>query len=445
MAVNFSHLTIKPISKSEEHKETQSVYHMPNLSDASKIIDSRTLKDFKDQVFGGYKLSAASAALDKALMEDKVEPALHWSAQLLLSGTVQPLWNKLITVASKIINVNNPKLPEFLYNKNLAWQQITDNGKYTKDNILLLRNHSTVRLLLAEMIAILALSKKRKLNTLPRIKKEEFIIDTFKSKLVAIDNTLSNGIFQDGDPSEIRIAGNEMAYHLYHGNLSKTLYWLNWILEWEKINTKKYGKYECASRSIEGIDSKFFKDVVWLIWAIINKIRSIRYHGAVSECNTEINTEINNQIGYLWKMYINKFTPAARSRKQPLIIWSILCMVENVDMKIPLVDRPHVLFQSLLGMDKIIATLKSQEVHHVVNNDLLNVIVENNYMMPENYKQLEAYKLRVMNERQHIQKEQEAQRVATAAKIQSKTQSNVNVQSLQKLNDVYKLDKMMYA
>lgn len=435
MSVNFSHLTIKPITKKEEERnKTGSDYHTPSISDASKIIDSRTVKDFKDQVFGGYKLSAASAALDKALLEDKVEPALHWTLQLLLSGTIQPLWNKLINFACKVINIYNPLLPEFLYNKTIAWLHITENAAYTgKDNVLKLRNHPTVRLLLAEMVTIISLSKKRKLNILPRIKKEEFIIDTFKAKLQAKDNTLVDGILADGDPSEIRIAANEMAYNLYGGNLAKGLYWLNWILEWEKINTKKYGKYECAARIIEGVDSKHYRDVVWLIWAIINKLRGLKF--------VITGASISGQMDFLWKMYCYKFTPGARARKAPLIIWAILYLTENVDMSVPLVDKPTVLFQSLLGMDKIAATLKSQEVYHVVNNDLLNVVVENNYMMPQNYKQLETEKAQRV---QDLVRQQQAQAAAKAASSKNKA-SEANQLSIQKLNDVYKLDRMMYA
>lgn len=426
MSVNFSHLTIKPITKKDESTSKYSQgLHTPSISDAIRINDSRMIKDFKEQVFGGYKLSAASAALDKALLEDKVEPSLHWGLQLILSGTVQPLWNKLITIACKVINIYNPTLPEFLYNKNQAWLKITDNPRYTKDNILTLRNHPTVRLLLAEIITVIAISKKRKLNVLPRIKKEEFIIDNFKSKLAAKDNSLVDGVFQDGDPAEIRIAANEMAYQLYHGNLANTLYWLNWILEWEKINTKKYGKYECASRITPDVDGKFYKDVVWLIWAVINRVRGLKF--------TITGGSINTQIEYLWKMYCFRFTPGTRARKLPLIIWAILYMIENVDMNIPLVDKPSILFQSLLGMDKIIATLKAQEVHHFVNNDLLNVVVENNYMMPENHQQLDADKLRRSKELERIRKEQEtrSQKVPTESSI--------------KLNELYKLDRMMYA
>lgn len=433
MSINFSHLTIKPITKKEEARNEAGNYHTPSISDTNKIIDSRGLIDFKDQVFGGYKLSAASAALDKALLEDKVEPALHWALQLLLSGTVQPLWNKLIAFACKAINMYNPLLPQFLYNKTLAWLHITENATYTgKDNILKLRNHPTVRLLLAEMVTIIALSKKRKLNVLPRIKKEEFIIDTFRAKLQAPDNSLVEGILADGDPSEIRIAVNEMACNLYGGNLAKGLYWLNWILEWEKINTKKYGKYECAARIIEGVDSKYYKDVVWLVWAVINKLRGIKF--------VITGASLNSQIEYLWKMYCYKFTPGARARKMPLVIWTILYMTENVDMTVPLVENPAVLFQSLLGMDKIAASLKSQEVHHVVNN-LLNVVVENNYMMPENYKQLEADKLRRAAEIERQKKEL----TATKAAVGKGKVVASNSMSLQKLNDVNKLDRMMYA
>jgi len=425
MSVSFSHLTIKPISKKEDSLQDSKGFHTPSISDVIRINDSRMLKDFKDQVFGGYKLSAASTALDKALLEDKVEPALHWGLQLLLSGTIQPLWNKLITFASKVINIYNPTLPEFIYNKTQAWLKITENPRYSKDNILTLRNHPTVRLLLAEIITIIALSRKRKLNTLPRIKKEEFIIDNFKSKLEAKDNLLADGIFQDEDPAEIRIAANEMAYQLYHGNLVKTFYWLNWILEWEKINTKKYGKYECASRITPDVDSKFYKDIVWLVWAVINRMRGLKL--AIT------GGFLNSQIEYLWKMYCFRFTASARARKLPLIIWSILYMIENVDMNIPLVDKPSILFQSLLGMDKIIATLKSQEVHHVVNNDLLNVVVENNYMVPENHQQLEADKLRRYRELEKQKQLEEAK------------SKKMNPESLQKLNDIYKLDRMMYA
>ena len=80
------------------------------------------------------------------------------------------------------------------------------------------------------MISIIVLSKKRKINQLPKIKKDEFIINNFKSKLEAKDNKLIDKIISDEDPSEIRIAINEMAFHIYNKNTIKSLYWLSWIV-----------------------------------------------------------------------------------------------------------------------------------------------------------------------------------------------------------------------
>ena len=426
MSIITSKYTMTPITKNDKQQD-KTIGNMPIISDTCKITDSRMIKDFKTQTFGGYNITKASAALDKAIIEEKIEPALHWALQLFLSGIINPLWSKLITFACKNINIYNPKLPEFIYNKNQQWQTITDNTKFAKENVLLLRNHPTVRLLLAEMVTVLVLSKKRKLNTLPKINKNEFIIDNFKSKLEAKNNNLIENIIMDGDPSEIRIAVNEMAFHIYNKNINKALYWLNWILEWEKINSKKYGKYECASRSNAGIDSKYFKDVVWLIWSVINKIAQLK-------CSMGINNEWNKQIQCLWKLYINNFTVSSRTKKQSYIIWSLSYITETIDYTISLTDRPELLFQSLLGFDKIIVSLKSQQViHNNINNNLINVVVENNYMKPQNFEQLEQKKKALLIAKEKAEKEHIAK------------QKKINVDSLDKLNEISKLDKYLFS
>jgi hypothetical protein len=439
MSVNHSKYTMTQIKS--DVNDISIINNIPIISENCRITDSRQLKDFKDQTFGGYNISQASLALDKAIMEDKLEPALHWTIQLFLSGIIGSLWSKLITFASKQINIYNPKLPEFIYNKNLQWYSIIDNSKFTKDNILLLRNHPTLRLLLAEIIAILVLAKKHKINQLPKIKKEEFIIDKFKSKLEAKDNRLVENIITDGDPSEIRIAINEMAYHIYNKCTNKALYWMNWIIEWEKINSKKYGKYECASRNIDGVDAKYYKDVVWLIWFVIHKIKqlnisSTKFSGLINigngsnGCN---GNERDKQIQALWKLYTYKFTPASRAKKQSYIIWSILYLTETIDYSIPLVDKPKILFQSILGFDKIFSTLKSQQVYNVINKELMNVVVEDNYMKPEKHKDMQEF-----IKRKEIEK-------AIAQKVQFAKQKKINIESLDKITEISKLDKYLFA
>jgi hypothetical protein len=84
-----------------------------------------------------------------------------------------------------------------------------------------------------------------------------------------------------------------------------------------------------------------------------------------------------------------------------------------------------------LGFDKVVASLKSQEVHSV--NNLLNVVVENNYMIPQQHNELEDYKLRTLKAKAKFEKEQLAK------------QKKINVNSMDKLNEIHKLDRMMYS
>ena len=44
---------------------------------------------------------------------------------------------------------------------------------------------------------------------------------------------------------------------------------MNWIIEWDKINTKRYGEFHCGSRRNEDIDIKFSTNGIWLIWDVI--------------------------------------------------------------------------------------------------------------------------------------------------------------------------------
>jgi hypothetical protein len=101
-----------------------------SLSDIEKTrrklqaIDGRELESKRLSAKDMIELNKAIQDLEKnkALIEDKLEPALHWALQLFLSGIINPLWSKLISIACKSINIYNPKLPEFICNKNIQWE-----------------------------------------------------------------------------------------------------------------------------------------------------------------------------------------------------------------------------------------------------------------------------------------------------------------------------------
>ena len=63
----------------------------------------------------------------------------------------------------------------------------------------------------------------------------------------------------------------------------------------------------------------------------------------------------------------------------------------------------------------------------------MNVVVENNYMKPENYEELEKKK----QQQHHLKLQAEKEHLAKQKKI--------NVESLDKLTEISKLDKYLFA
>lgn len=420
----------------EDNKLSLDTIILPNINKNSYITDTRKLQHFKTQTFGGYSKSQISSALDKCIIDGKIETAVQYGIQLFFSGIVNNLLDKLIIFSSKNINISNPKLPEFLYNRMLKWHKITDNSKFTKESVFLLRNHPEMRNLVVEIIVILCLAKKRKLETGKKIKKTDFIIENFKKNLEAPNTNLIDKIAKREDPSEMKIAINELGYHILKGNINFVYFWINWVLEWDKSNTKKYGKYDCSYRTIKGVDSKYCRNVIWLIWDMVNLTKNIKMK------NYEIGykNKINNQIGYLWNLFIYKYSTAQRNKKIPLLIWSINYIINFIDWKIPLIDRPYILFQSLLNNDRLIRNLKVQSVNKgLVNTSLMNIVVENNYMIPEKHKQYAAD----FKKKENIKKQKELIKFKKMKEQEAK-RKKTNVETLDKLKILNNIDKQIF-
>ena len=410
--------------------ENQKLYldtiNLPNINKNTYIEDSRKLKDFKIQTFGGYAKNQVSSSLDKTLFDGKIEQSVQFGFQLFFSGYVNLIWDKLFSFCAKNININNPLLPELLYQRLIKWKTITDNSKFNKDCILLLRNHPEIRNMLVELLVLCCISKKRKLDSGKKIKKTDFIIDNFKKNLESPNTNLIDKICKRGDPSEMKIAVNEFGYHIFKGNINKVIFWLNWILEWDKSNTKKYGKYECASRVIDGVESKYFTNVVWLIWDMVNLVKNIR----LKNHDIGYTHKVNNQISHLWKLFIYKYSNSQKSRRMCYLLWSINYLINFIDWKIPLIDRPHILFQSLLNHDKLIQNMKIQQVNNdLFNSKLMNIAVNNNYMIPEKHKDYEKDKIKKIEQnkkKEMIKIQKEREKEAKKKKVDLDTLDKIN-------------------
>ena len=381
-----------------------------------KIIDSRKICDFKKKAFGNYEKSKIASCLDKSIMNEKIEQAIFCAFQLFFCGDMRGLWNRLYNIACKQINIMNPRLPTLLLPRFKLWDQILHQSEVVKDKnlILSLRNNQELRNILVELITVLTISRKAKLETLPKIKKEEFKVTIFKGKLEADSTNYTSGLFKEKDPNEIRIVANEMAYHLSNQNQKKTLYWLSWILEWEKLHVSKYKKFEVGSRFYPGVDSKWTKNVVWLIWDIL-----IKYKKTICDSDTMI------QIDNLQDLYLYKFKIGERSRRLNYILWIIKYMCFSCDWKIKLIEREYYLYQTILNLNGLILRIKKDEVKDdVYRNAKFNLLIKDNYITNQESLQIEADKKK-------------------QAKLKKAKKGKISVQSLDKLEALHKLDKLM--
>lgn len=393
------------VNKSKENRYTienmkyvqEPNYNIIEAFPSFKINDIRTLSDFKKTIIGGYLKSQALSTLTKSIETEKIENAVYIGLLLFFSGHINQLWNKLINIAAKNINIANPNLPVFIMGRHKKWNNLIKSVSIAKsasgtisnssisNNFMKLRNSIELRNYLCEMISYLCLSRKVKLDVIPKIKDSEFEIGNFKKHLEAKDTSYTKNIIKENDPSEITIACNEFAYHLTKRNTNKSLYWLSWIMTWDKNNIKKYGKFEVHARHVEGIDSKYSHDIVWLIWETINVIRNS------SMVHSNVNDRVNEQIDALFKLYCYDFTIGQKGSKLIIIEWAIKYLTNIIDWKIPLLDRKYQLYQIMSNIEIIINDIKKdEETGNIYKNEgtIYNLNIIDNYMLTQKHDEI---------------------------------------------------------
>ncbi len=339
---------------------------MNNLIDSQnkyKIMDKNMKYDNK--TFSGYKKSSIFNELNNCIIDSRIENVCYWVAEITCSGYNQFLWDKLITIMSKNININNPLLPQYIYEQYIFYNELTK--KCNSKNFIELRNLELYRKQICEVSTILALSKKINIPKIPKIYITDFYIENIKDKLQAKNTFHIDKIFKEQDPMELRIPINELIFNIHNKNLNYSLYWLNWILEYDKKISKKEKKLACNIRNISNIEAKYKDDVSWIIW------------------NTLIYCSENNanleQIKYLYKIYKINFCQSKKTTRSSLFIHAILLLIEKVDNKIPLKNREDIINNSINNVNVLYHKLqlnKFSEENTNINTSNFENIQSNN-------------------------------------------------------------------
>lgn len=400
---NYSLLDINTVNNNN--------YNIILVPEDSYLEDTRILKDFKKTTFGNYLKTNVMKEFEKACMKCEIEKACYWGFQMLASGYINQLWDKCYLLIYKNINIENPNCPSWILEKEKLFRKIVTNELYSKDNILNTRNVQQIRNILSELITFICLSDKRKIDNLTfKFNNTEFDLKVFYSRLKYKDDIRINKIIGSNDSKEIILACNELYHCIKDKNIQLCIYWLTWINTWEKINIKKYKSFDVQSRSIDGIDNKFQRNVIWFIWNVIQLI--------VSELN--VNNKLQENLNSLWLLYIFNWKPSHKTKKNNIIIWYILLIISPlIDYSKPIIKNNKLFIKVISNINIMFKLIKSQEntnpnprnnssnpsignspnprISNIATNKIgsnINIVVERNYEDMNNSNPISSSKIK---------------------------------------------------
>lgn len=319
--------------------------------DDFQINDIRSISDFKGESFSKYKKTDVRKELLNCMLDGKIEPACNWGAELICAGQFLDLWDIILTFLGKHVHLANPKLAIYLEMRYEKFKQIISSGYV--DDILRLRNNPQIRSLFAEIICILCISnKKHSFQGIKINKEEEYDITHMSNKLKAPSVSYAQSVYKKDDPKELFISINEFAYHISpeSNNSLQACFWLEWIMEFQKICANKKEKCLCERRGNMPVDDKFQMDPIWIIWEIILQ---------QSPEKDNIKSKILNSI---LKLYCLKYTPGVKKRRRYLIYYAISIITEKYDTKIDITKDKELVETVVKKINAIYKQIKKNEV-----------------------------------------------------------------------------------
>ena len=124
------------------------------------INDTRKIECFKKQTYSGYKKLDVLNTIFKKLDENKLGEVCTYCVEIICSGYIEELWDRIINYYVKYISINSPLLPYHFYKKLLQFLRISQDD-YFKKNPLDLRNSQEIRNHSCEILCIKQFKKRR--------------------------------------------------------------------------------------------------------------------------------------------------------------------------------------------------------------------------------------------------------------------------------------------
>lgn len=289
------------------------------------VHDVRSVADFQKFTFSGHLRSAVLKVIDENIKLGNADYACYWSLEMLCSGLVHSLWSQFFESAAKHIHRAAPNVFLYLVEKYERFSMYEQ--QYSLLQMTSIRNNVDVRELICEVAATLALCRKQKPLSFPKIKPEhDFQQITIEEMLRAPSSSYGREIALGEDPLELYVPINELVYSMRPEarDIMRALYWCAWILKYTSVKKKEKQEVICAYRGNQFIEDKFGRHPIWLIWSIV--LEAVK--------KSPQSNLLNPYIDSLFKMYCLRWNPSNMKSKNLFLISAIIFVCESITLDI---------------------------------------------------------------------------------------------------------------
>ena len=201
-----------------------------------------------------------------AISNGKIEEAVHWSGELVVSGSVWQIWDTLFAITA-LYYYNHRQMVVYMLDRYKRFRQAAANMADIE-----LRNLGMVRSIIAEAAAVLASGDRRFKATRTPVADEMFALDHLRPRLRAPTRDLARPYILDDDPPEAAMCANEFAHALTTQRLGDAQFWVEWIVALQRRCTKQKQPCVCGIRGTPSMAPKLRTTPSLLLWHVLRGV-----------------------------------------------------------------------------------------------------------------------------------------------------------------------------
>jgi len=329
------------------------------IIDKYRINDVRTTKDFKTDTYNKFKKKDVFKLLYSQVKNQNIDNSNHWGAELIISGHLVELFEKIIEFYITEISIKNPKYIIYLWKQ---YEQFTEIAN-SLDDILEARNILEIRNMFIDIITTITLCEQ---FALPKIEKINILeISHFSNiRILFPSKEFLAPFLKTNDIPQIFTPINEIINHIKTPRNSSSdmiMYWLSWLVMWETEYIKKNNIGAMSERPNDKIEKIYWRDFVWLLWEIV-----------IQEARVKNNETIVDIINKNYRFYVYYHNKKNKFKKIYFLIYSILIFIKPIDFTINI-------YGSFENYNKIIlATANVNSLYSYIQTSKSENLLKNN-------------------------------------------------------------------